>query len=150
MKRFAIAAAALTLVGPLATTAAYADPPGRYDHNGNGDNRDRNDRNDNRRDDNRYDNRRDDNRYDNRGQNGGWQNHRQWRRGDRMSFNEQSHYRAVDYRYAHLRAPPRGYHYVQDDRGQTLLLGIATGVILGVILNGQNDHYQGDRYNGRY
>ena len=33
-----------------------------------------------------------------------------------------------------LRRPPRGYHYVRDDRGDYLLVGIATGVILGVIL----------------
>ena len=38
-------------------------------------------------------------------------------------------------RYSHLRAPPRGYRYVRDDRGQVLLVGIATGVILSAIFS---------------
>ncbi len=60
--------------------------------------------------------------------------YRQWRRGDRLPSHYRNRYREVDYRRHHLRAPPRGYHYVQDDRGDYLLLGIATGAILGVIL----------------
>ena len=60
--------------------------------------------------------------------------YRAWRRGDRLPSYYQGRYRQVDYRREHLRAPPRGYHYVRDDRGETLLVGIATGVILGVIL----------------
>jgi Ni/Co efflux regulator RcnB len=44
-------------------------------------------------------------------------------------------YRDVDYRNYHLRAPPRGYHYVRDDRGSILLVGLATGVILSSILS---------------
>jgi Ni/Co efflux regulator RcnB len=63
----------------------------------------------------------------------GW---RAWRRGDRLSSYYRSHYRSVDWRYHRLRQPPRGYHYVRDDRGDYLLVGIATGVILGVILAG--------------
>ncbi|HRO03892.1 MAG TPA: RcnB family protein [Terricaulis sp.] len=60
--------------------------------------------------------------------------YRQWRRGDRLPGYYRDHYRVVDYRhYRHLRAPPRGYHYVRDDRGDYLLVGIATGVILGII-----------------
>jgi Ni/Co efflux regulator RcnB len=44
--------------------------------------------------------------------------------------------RQIDYRRAHLRAPPRGYHYVRDDNtGETLLVGLATGVILSIILS---------------
>jgi len=58
----------------------------------------------------------------------------QWRRGDRLPSDFRNRYRTVDYRAAHLRAPPRGYHYVRDDRGNTLLVGIATGVILSMIL----------------
>jgi Ni/Co efflux regulator RcnB len=156
MKRLAIAAAALTLVGPLAATAAYADQPGQYNGHGYGDNN-RGDQNNYRNDNsaghspraNRSEN-------DNRGQSNGrwngqpqnswqnqngwqnqnsWQNQRSWRRGDRMTFDQQSRYRSVDYRRENLREPPRGYRYVQDDRGQTLLLAIASGVILSVILN---------------
>ncbi|MEJ0061242.1 MAG: RcnB family protein [Terricaulis sp.] len=164
MKRFALAAAAaLTLAGPLASTAAYADPPGRHDNRGQDQNRrgdndrnDRGDRNDNNRwNDNRNDNRRSDNRWDDRRNNGytmngqwhygpppaAYQNraqvgYRAWRRGDRLPAYYQHQYRQVDYRRAHLRAPPRGYHYVQDDRGQTLLVGIATGAILSILLSG--------------
>ncbi|HVK80135.1 MAG TPA: RcnB family protein [Verrucomicrobiae bacterium] len=61
--------------------------------------------------------------------------YRDWRRGDRLPSYYQSRYRQVDYRREHLRAPPRGYHYVEDDRGEMLLVGIATGVILSVILS---------------
>ena len=115
MKRIAIAAAAaLTLVGPLAATSAAADPP-RY-HNDNG----RHDRNDNHWNNNRGNN-----------------SHHQWRRGERLGAYERAHYARVDWRRDHLRAPPRGYHYVRDDRGETLLVGIATGAILGVILANQ-------------
>ena len=66
---------------------------------------------------------RDDARYD----------YRQWRRGDRLPGYYRNYYRDVDYRHYRLRAPPRGYHYVRDDRGDFLLVGIATGVILGII-----------------
>lgn len=61
--------------------------------------------------------------------------YRNWRRGDRLSAYERGRYQRVDYRRDRMRAPPRGYHYVRSDRGETLLVGIATGVILGVILS---------------
>ncbi|MBL8547622.1 MAG: RcnB family protein [Hyphomonadaceae bacterium] len=61
--------------------------------------------------------------------------YRDWRRGDRLPSYYQGRYRQVDYRREHLRAPPRGYRYVEDDRGDYLLVGIATGVILSVILS---------------
>jgi Ni/Co efflux regulator RcnB len=60
--------------------------------------------------------------------------YRRWRRGDRLPSYYRSHYDEVDWRYYRLRPPPRGYHYVRDDRGDYLLVGIATGVILGIIL----------------
>jgi Ni/Co efflux regulator RcnB len=60
--------------------------------------------------------------------------YQQWRRGDRLPAYARN-YRQVDYRREHLRAPPRGYHYVRDDRGEVLLVGIATGVILSILLN---------------
>jgi Ni/Co efflux regulator RcnB len=59
---------------------------------------------------------------------------RGWRRGDRLPGYYRDYYAPVDWRYHRLRPPPRGYHYVRDDRGDYLLVGIATGVILGVIL----------------
>lgn len=61
-----------------------------------------------------------------------WQ---QWRRGDRLPSYGRQHYREVDWRRERLRQPPRGYHYVRDDRGEILLVGIATGVILSILLN---------------
>lgn len=61
-----------------------------------------------------------------------WQN---WRRGDRLSAYHRSHYREVDWRRERLRQPPRGCHYVRDDRGEVLLVGIATGVILSILLS---------------
>jgi Ni/Co efflux regulator RcnB len=61
--------------------------------------------------------------------------YRSWRRGDRLpSYYRDRYYVVNDYHRYDLRRPPRGYHYVRDDRGDLLLVGIATGVILGVIL----------------
>ena len=60
--------------------------------------------------------------------------YRAWRRGDRLPQYYRDSLDVVDYRLYELNAPPRGYHYVRDDRGDYLLVGIATGVILGVIL----------------
>lgn len=61
-----------------------------------------------------------------------WQ---QWRRGDRLPDYGRRSFREVDWRREHLRQPPRGYHYVRDDRGETLLVAVATGVILSILLN---------------
>jgi Ni/Co efflux regulator RcnB len=60
--------------------------------------------------------------------------YQQWRRGDRLPTYARG-YREVDWRRERLRQPPRGYHYVRDDRGEVLLVGIATGVILSILLN---------------
>lgn len=60
--------------------------------------------------------------------------YRAWRRGDRLPSYYRNSYGRVDWRSHRLRQPPRGYHYVEDDRGDYLLVGIATGVILGVIM----------------
>lgn len=159
MKRFAIAAAAaLTLVGPLAGTASAQS-------RGDEIRRDRYDRSYDRRDDrrdarqDRRDDRRDyrrEARWNQRSHNGYYLGDRfyygqpnmqmqsrrdyrpayqQWRRGDRLPAYGRQQYREVNWRYERLRAPPRGYQYVRDDRGQVLLVGIATGVILSVLLS---------------
>jgi Ni/Co efflux regulator RcnB len=153
MKRFAIATlAALTFAAPLASTAAYADPPRHNDNRGDNNRNDNNRRDNDRRDSDRRDNDRRDN--DRRGdrwdgqrhsqyQQGRWNanyQHRGWRRGERLPSNYHARYRAVDYRREHLRAPPRGYQYVRDDRNnsnETLLVALATGAIIGVILANQ-------------
>jgi len=60
-----------------------------------------------------------------------------WRRGDRVPSYYRDRYVVVrDYDRYRLRHPPRGYHWVRDDRGDYLLVGIATGVILSLILGG--------------
>jgi Ni/Co efflux regulator RcnB len=129
MKRILITGlSALTLAGSFASTASAQDF-GRYDHRG-----DRNDR-DGRGDWNRDNDRRDHDRG--RFERGRFDHrfNRDWRRGERLPFGWERHYRVIDYRYAHLRRPPYGYRYVRDDRGQILLVGIATGVILSAILS---------------
>lgn len=150
MKRFAIAAAAaLTLVGPLSGVASAEPQRAGYERNDRRDN-DRSDRRDNDRRDNRQAQ-----RWNQRNHNGYYVGNRfyygqptnaqmqrrdyrpayqQWRRGDRLPAYARN-YRQVDYRREHLRAPPRGYHYVRDDRGEVLLVGIATGVILSILMN---------------
>lgn len=161
MKRFATALlAAVTFAAPMTLPTQAAAQ--RYDRDRHWDDDDRDDRRDwrrERRDDRRNyrrgyrDGRRDDDRWDRRRHNGYWYgsrwyygpppahwrdharyDYRRWRRGDRLPSYYRSHYDRVDWRYHRLRPPPRGYHYVRDDRGDYLLVGIATGVILGVIL----------------
>ena len=60
---------------------------------------------------------------------------RVWRRGDYLGHYH-SRYQPVYYSHYRLRPPPRGYHWVRDDRGDFLLAAIATGIILEVILGG--------------
>ena len=135
MKRILLTGlSALTLAGSFGATASAQDYNRRGDWN-SGDNRgDWNNSNDRRGDWNNDNDRRGDHRGD-RWQRGRYdQFNRSWRRGDRLPYGYERRYRSVDYRYAHLRQPPYGYRYVRDDRGQVLLVGIATGVILSAIL----------------
>jgi Ni/Co efflux regulator RcnB len=175
MKRFLLSTlAVMTALGPLAATTASADPA-RWNHNrdqwdGRGDDDRRGDhhrRGDWRRNDDEgsrggYDRHRarwDDRAHNGYSYNGRWNygpppsaydnrvdyGYREWRRGDRLPSYYRDRYRSVDYRDYDLRSPPRGYHYVEDDRGGVLLVGIVTGVILSTILNSHNDRYN-DRY----
>ena len=59
---------------------------------------------------------------------------RMWQRGDRLPDYYTDSFGVVDYRAYDLDPPPSGSHYVRDDRGNYLLVGIATGIVLGVIL----------------
>ena len=61
--------------------------------------------------------------------------YRAWRRGDRLPQYYRDSLDVVDYRLYELNAPPHGYHYVRDDRGDILLVGILTGVILSLVLD---------------
>ncbi|MGE0742761.1 MAG: RcnB family protein [Hyphomonadaceae bacterium] len=162
MKRLAMAAlAAATFAAPLAVSTEAAaqhrgdhrrDRDRDWDRDGRRD-RDWDDRRDNRRSyrEGRRDQRHwDRSRYNGYTYRGQWYygpppvayrdyadyGYRSWRRGDRLPRYYRDNYHAVDWRYHRLRQPPRGYHYVRDDRGDYLLVGIATGVILGVILAG--------------
>lgn len=154
MKRFATAAAAaLMLAAPLSGVAS-AQTRGDYERRYNRDG-DR-DRDNDRRDNDRRDNDRRGDRWNQREHNGYYMNGRwnygpppawaygrrdfragyhQWRRGERLPSYYRSHYRQIDWRRERMRAPPRGYHYVRDDRGEVLLVAIATGVILSILLN---------------
>lgn len=120
--------AAVSFTAPLAFAgAASADPYG-YNQSHRGDYRDG--YRDGRRADDRWD-RRDERRSYRNGYRDG---RHDWRRGERATFRERAYWRDVDYRYYRWNPPPRGYHYVHDRRtGDYLLVGIATGVILGVI-----------------
>jgi len=40
-----------------------------------------------------------------------------------------------DWQSEHLRAPPRGYHYVRTDDGDIVLAAIAGGVIANILVN---------------
>lgn len=42
-----------------------------------------------------------------------------------------------DYNHYHVRRPPRGHHWVRDDRGNLLLVAIATGILADFVINGR-------------
>ena len=59
-----------------------------------------------------------------------------WARGYRIhDYGWAPTYVVVDYGRYGLRHPPRGYHWRRDDRGDWLLVAIATGIVADVILN---------------
>ena len=59
-----------------------------------------------------------------------------WSRGYRIhDYGWAPTYVVVDYDRYGLRHPPRGYHWRRDDRGDWLLVAIATGIIADVIFN---------------
>jgi Ni/Co efflux regulator RcnB len=111
MRRLLTGALALTL---LTGTAAMAQP----------------DRHDNRNDQGGYNQNRDRGYSSDRDNRGG---HR-WARGQRLPrayYQDRSHY--VDYRAHHLRAPPRGYRWVETDDNNYAMVAIATGLIASLI-----------------
>lgn len=59
--------------------------------------------------------------------------YRNWKRGERFDNRYARNYRQIDYRqYRGLKAPPRGYRYVQSGN-DAVLVGITTGIIAAVI-----------------
>lgn len=63
------------------------------------------------------------------------QQYRSWHKGDRFDSRYARNYRQIDYRhYRGLKAPPRGYRYVQSGN-DAVLVGITTGIIAAVLAN---------------
>lgn len=60
--------------------------------------------------------------------------YRPWTRGQSLGGYNQR-FVELDYRGHNLRAPPRGYRWVEDDRGDYLLAAIVGGLIAQVIIN---------------
>ena len=61
--------------------------------------------------------------------------YRSWHRGERFDSRYARNYRQIDYRqYRGLRAPPRGYRYVQSGN-DAVLVGITSGLIAAVFAN---------------
>ena len=58
-----------------------------------------------------------------------------WKKDYKLPSYYKSHYNEVDWHAHHLKAPPKGYHYVQDDKGEIILAAVATGVIASIIAN---------------
>lgn len=59
--------------------------------------------------------------------------YRNFRKGQRFDQRYARNYRQIDYRqYRNLRAPPRGYRYVQSGN-DAVLVGITSGLIAAVI-----------------
>ena len=66
------------------------------------------------------------------------QAYRNWRKGERFDYRQARNYRVInDYRGRHLKAPPRGYHYVQSGN-DAVLVAIGTGLIAAVIAGALN------------
>ncbi|MDK2766803.1 RcnB family protein [Sphingomonas sp.] len=58
-----------------------------------------------------------------------------WKRGERFDYRQARNYRQVDYRhYRGLKAPPRGYRYVQSGN-DIVMVSIASGIIGAIFGN---------------
>ncbi|MBN6150037.1 RcnB family protein [Xanthomonas sp. AmX2] len=155
-KRFATLALSSVLALGFMAPPAFA-----RDHDRDRDYRDRHGWSDDgrghgHRDRDRYrDDRRDDRRYYRQGYRDGYRQSYQrdrgygyyrpapprphyWARGERYhDYYRGPIYVVNDYPRYELRRPPRGYHWVRDDRGNMLMVAIATGIIADLVLNGR-------------
>lgn len=90
-----------------------------------------------------HDGRRDDRRYDNRRYYAPPRvvyrpapAYHRWAKGQRYrDYYRGPVYVVNDYSRYHVRHPPRGYHWVRDDRGNLLMVAIATGIIADLLLH---------------
>jgi Ni/Co efflux regulator RcnB len=58
-----------------------------------------------------------------------------WKRGERFDYRQARNYRQIDYRhYRGLKAPPRGYRYVQSGN-DIVMVSIASGIIGAIFGN---------------
>jgi len=58
-----------------------------------------------------------------------------WKRGQKFDSRYARNYRQVDYRtHRNLKAPPRGYRYVQSGN-DAVLVGVTTGIIAAIFAN---------------
>jgi len=79
------------------------------------------------------------NHHDN-GRHNGWDKHdsrhdvrpHRWARGERLPSQYRTRGYYVDYRSHHLRAPPRGYQWVQRDNDY-LLVALTSGLIASIV-----------------
>jgi Ni/Co efflux regulator RcnB len=61
--------------------------------------------------------------------------YRNWQRGQRFDSRYARNYHQIDYRqHRNLKAPPRGYHYVQSGN-DAVLVALGTGVIAAIFAN---------------
>ena len=136
MKALILALAATVMVAAV-PASAQPDPRdhrgAQYDHRGNGEHRDNGDHRDN------SDRRDNGDRHDN-GRHRGWGHDynggdHQWRRGERMGYNDWRSYQRVDYRQHHLRRPPHGYEWRQSSNGNYILAAVASGLIASIIMD---------------
>ena len=121
------------VIALLSSSAAFAKPDhgngngnshagGNWQSNGNGNNGNHGNGNGN----------------GNNGRHAGWGQDRgnqyKWARGQRMGYNDWRNAPVVNYRNHHLRQPPRGYQWRQQN-DQFILVAVATGLIASIILN---------------
>ncbi|MEZ0243756.1 MAG: RcnB family protein [Sphingomonas sp.] len=60
---------------------------------------------------------------------------RKWQRGQRFDSRYAPRYRQIDYRqHRGMKAPPRGYRYVQSGN-DAVLVSIGTGIIAAILIN---------------
>ena len=60
---------------------------------------------------------------------------RKWQRGQRFDQRYAPNYRQIDYRqHRGMKAPPRGYRYVQSGN-DAVLVSVTTGIIAAILLN---------------
>jgi Ni/Co efflux regulator RcnB len=144
MKKFLLAAVALTILGSAGAAAAQPYDGGQRQDDRYERRDDRGDHRNDRRDD-RYDRRdgRQDNRYERRASHRynagayyaprGYQ-HRNWRRGQYLppAYRGRGYY--VDYRAYRLPPPPRGYGYYRSGN-DVILTAVATGLIASVVFD---------------